>query len=130
MLRGVRGATTVESDDAAHIADRTSELVRILVESNGIGAGDVASAVFTATEDLSAAFPAVAARTVPGWEAVPLLCAREIPVPGALGRCIRVLIHWNTDRPATEIRHAFVRGARTLRPEWAIPLPGDEEGGR
>ena len=130
MLRGVRGATTVESDDAGQIADRTSELVRILVESNGIRSADVASAVFTATPDLSAAFPAVAARTVPGWEAVPLLCAREIPVPGALARCIRVLIHWNTDRPAREIRHAFVRGARTLRPEWAVSLPGDEAGPR
>ncbi|HEY6065155.1 MAG TPA: chorismate mutase, partial [Thermoanaerobaculia bacterium] len=126
MLRGVRGATTVETDDAGQIADRTSELVRILVESNGIRSRDVASAVFTATPDLSATFPAVAARTVPGWETVPLLCAREIPVPGALARCIRVLIHWNTDRPASEIRHTFLRGARTLRPEWAVSLPGDE----
>jgi chorismate mutase len=130
MVRGVRGATTVASDEAGEIADRTSELVRILVESNGIRPEDVSSAIFTATPDLSAAFPAVAARTVPGWETVPLICAREIPVPGALARCIRVLIHWNTDRASSEVRHAFLRGARGLRPEWAVRVPGDEDGGR
>jgi len=129
MLRGVRGATTVDDDDPRHIAERTAELVRILVDSNGIRAEDVASAVFTATADVSSAFPAVAARTVPGWEAVPLLCAREIPVPGALGRCIRILIHWTTDRPASDVRHAFLRGARTLRPEWAARVPDDRETG-
>ena len=128
MLRGVRGATTVDEDDPRQIAERTSELVRILVEANGIRAEDVASAVFTATPDLSAAFPAVAARTVPGWEAVPLLCAREIPVPGALGLCIRVLIHWNTDRPASAVRHAFLRAARSLRPEWAVSVDGEAAG--
>ncbi|HYK42279.1 MAG TPA: chorismate mutase [Thermoanaerobaculia bacterium] len=129
MLRGVRGATTVDEDDPRQIAERTSELVRILVESNGIRAEDVASAVFTATHDVAAAFPAVAARTVPGWEAVPLLCAREIPVPGALGRCIRVLIHWNTELPASAVRHAFLRGARILRPEWAVPPAESGESG-
>ena len=129
MLRGVRGATTVAEDDPRQIAERTSELVRILVESNGIRAEDVASAVFTATPDVSAAFPAVAARSVPGWETVPLLCAREIPVPASLGRCIRVLIHWNTDLPASAVRHAFLRGARVLRPEWAVPAgEGGERG--
>jgi chorismate mutase len=128
MLRGVRGATTLDEDDPRQIAERTSELVRILVEANGIRAEDVASAVFTVTPDVSAAFPAVAARSVPGWEAVPLLCAREIPVPGALGRCIRVLIHWNTERPASSVRHAFLRGARNLRPEWALP-PGEQKEG-
>ena len=125
MVRGVRGATTVENDDPGHIAERTSELVRILVDSNGIHAEDVASAIFTATPDLTAVFPAVAARAVPGWEGVPLLCAGEIPVAGALARCIRVLIHWNTDRASSQVRHAFLRGARGLRPEWAVRVEGD-----
>jgi chorismate mutase len=128
MVRGVRGATTVETDDAGHIAERTAELVRILVDSNGIRPEDVASAIFTATPDLSAVFPAVAARTVAGWEGVPLLCAGEIPVAGALARCIRVLIHWNTDLAASEIRHAFLRGARKLRPEWAVLVEGESDG--
>lgn len=128
MVRGVRGATTVENDDPGHIAERTSELVRILVNSNGIRAEDVASAIFTATPDLTAVFPAVAARGVSGWEGVPLLCAGEIAVAGALPRCIRVLIHWNTERPSSQVRHAFLRGARGLRPEWAVSVEEKGEG--
>jgi len=126
MTRGVRGATTVEANDDAAIAERTRELLRILVERNGIRAEEIASAVFTVTEDLDAQFPAVAARALSDWKDVPLLCVREIPVPGSLGHCIRVLIHWNTDRPQAEIRHVFLRGARKLRPEWAVRVPGDD----
>jgi chorismate mutase len=127
VIRGLRGATTVAANEAGQIAERTRELIRLLVELNGLRADDVASALFTVTEDLDAAFPAVAARVFAEWKDVPLLCAREIPVPGSLGRCIRILIHWNTDRPQTEIRHVFLRGARHLRPEWAVRVPGDEE---
>ena len=127
MVRGVRGATTVERDEPGHIADRTRELLNVLIRSNGILAEDVASAIFTVTSDLSAAFPTVAARTLPGWTDVPLLCSREIPVEGSLGRCIRVLLHWNTERAQGEIRHAFLRAARTLRPEWALRVEGDED---
>lgn len=127
MIRGVRGATTVSRNDAGEIAERTRELIRLLVESNGIRPDDIASAVFTVTEDLDAAFPAVAARGFSEWKDIPLLCVREIPVPGSLGHCIRILIHWNTDRPQAEIRHVFLRGARHLRPEWAVRVPGDEE---
>jgi len=125
--RGVRGATTVERNGAAEITERTLELVRILLASNGILPADVASATFTVTEDLDAEFPAIAVRSLPGWEDVPLLCAREIPVPGALGLCVRVLLHWNTATPQGEVRHAFLRGARRLRPRWAVRVPGDEE---
>lgn len=128
MLQGIRGATTVERNDAGEIAERTRELLRLLVELNGIRGEDVASAIFTVTSDLDAAFPAVAARALPGWQDVALLCAREIPVPGSLGRCIRVLIHWNTERPQAESRHVFLRGSRGLRPEWSVRVPGDEEG--
>lgn len=127
MIRGLRGATTVAANDAGQIAERTRELIRILVEANGLRAEDVASATFTVTEDLDAAFPAVAARDFVEWKDVPLLCAREIAVPGSLGHCIRILIHWNTDRPQADIRHVFLRGARNLRPEWAVRVPGDEE---
>jgi chorismate mutase len=124
--RGVRGATTADRNDAAHIAERALELVRLLAQSNAILPGDVASATFTSTADLDAEFPAMPIRSLPGWENVPLLCAREIEVPGSLGRCIRVLLHWNTERPQSEVRHAFLRGARTLRPAWAVRVPGDE----
>lgn len=126
MTRGVRGATTVSANEAGQIADRTRELIRLLVEANGMRPGDIASAIFTVTDDLDAAFPAVAARALPEWRDVPLSCAREIPVPGSLGRCIRILIHWNTDRPQEMVRHVFLRGARELRPEWGVRVPGDE----
>jgi chorismate mutase len=120
----------VERNDAGEIADRTRELLRLLVDRNGLRAEDVASAVFTVTSDLDAAFPTVAARPLPGWEQVPLLCSREIPVPGSLARCIRVLIHWNTERPQAVIHHVFLRGARVLRPEWAVrvDVEGELEG--
>ncbi|MEP6800579.1 MAG: chorismate mutase [Acidobacteriota bacterium] len=127
MLQGVRGATTVERNEAAQIADRTRELLRLLVDANGIRSDEVASAIFTVTSDLDAAFPTVAARAIPGWQEVALICSREIPVPGSLGHCIRVLIHWNTERRQAEVRHVFLRGARSLRPEWSVRVPGDEE---
>ena len=127
MIRGVRGATTVSANDALQIADRTRELIRLLVEANGMKASDIASAIFTVTDDLDAAIPAVAARDLPDWKDVPLSCAREIPVPGSLGHCIRILIHWNTDRPQDEVRHVYVRAARGLRPQWALRVPGDDD---
>jgi chorismate mutase len=128
-VRGVRGATTVEHNGAAEIGNRTLELLRVLVEQNGLRPEDLASATFTVTDDLDAAFPAQRVRETPGWEDVPLLCAREIPVPGALGMCIRVLLHWNTERAAPRIRHAYLRGARALRPAWAVRVPGDDDAG-
>jgi chorismate mutase len=126
-VRGVRGATTVSRNDAGEIAERTRELIQLLLDANGVRPQDIASALFTVTADLDAQFPAVAARELADWKDVPLLCAREIPVPRSLGNCIRVLIHWNTDRPQKEVRHVFLRGARRLRPEWAVRVPGDEE---
>ncbi len=125
-MRGVRGATTVGSNDAGQIVARTEELLARMVAENGIRPADVASAVFTVTEDLDAEFPAVAARALAGWEDVPLLCAREIPVPGSLGRCVRILLHWNTDRSPADVRHVFLRGARELRPQWARRAEGDD----
>ncbi len=124
--RGIRGATTVDANAAEAIKERTLELLGILVASNGIRPEDLASATFTVTADLDAEFPALAARSLPGWDEVPLLCAREIPVKGSLERCIRVLLHWNTERLQREVRHAFLRGARRLRPAWAVRVDGDE----
>lgn len=125
--RGIRGATTVDANAAGDIRERTLELLEVLVAGNGIRPEDLASATFTVTEDLDAEFPALAVRSLPGWQDVPLLCAREIPVAGSLARCVRVLLHWNTDRQQREVRHAFLRGARSLRPAWAVRVPGDEE---
>jgi len=124
--RGVRGATTADENGAAHIAERTLELLWILVELNAIRPEDLASATFTLTEDLDADFPATPVRRLAGWEEVPLLCAREIPVRDSLPRCIRVLLHWNTEKAQRDVRHAFLRGARSLRPAWAVRVPGDD----
>lgn len=124
--RGIRGATTVDGNSARDIGERTLELLGILIAENGLRPEDVASATFTVTDDLNAEFPALAVRTLPGWEEVPLLCAREIPVPGALPGCVRILLLWNTDRTQREVRHAFLRGARSLRPAWARNVPGEE----
>ena len=117
--RGIRGATTVEENTAEAILAATRELLVCIVEANGLEVEDVASAIFTATPDLTAAFPAQAAREM-GWHNVALLDAQEIPVPGSLERCIRVLIHWNTEKSAAEIRHVYLRGARTLRPDRTL----------
>lgn len=125
-IRGVRGATTVATNEAGQILARTEELLARLVAENGIRPEDVASAVFTLTDDLDAEFPAVAVRALEGWADVPLVCAREIPVPGSLGRCVRVLLHWQTDRRPQEVRHVFLRGARELRPRWARRVDGDD----
>lgn len=128
-VRGVRGATTVGANDAKAIIDATAELLRVLAELNGLRPEDVAYVWFTVTPDLDAAFPADAARVALGWTDVPLICGREIPVPGALGKCVRVLIAWNTPKTQKEVRHAFLRGAKTLRPAWAVELPNGRGGG-
>jgi chorismate mutase len=116
--RGVRGATSAENDSAAAILSATRELLMEMAAANSIGTEDIASVVFTATPDLTAAFPARAAREL-GWQHVPLLDAQEIPVPGSLPRCIRVLIHWNTAKSQADIQHVYLREARSLRPDLA-----------
>ena len=124
--RGIRGATTVRANDARAIYDATLELLTLVRDRNDLRPEDVAYAMFTVTPDLDASFPADAARAGLGWTEVPLICAREIPVPGALGMCVRVLILWNTSRTQSDVTHVFLRGARSLRPAWAVDLP--EEG--
>jgi chorismate mutase len=116
-VRGVRGATTVEADLAEAIDGATRELLEAMLKSNsGMIPEDLASALFTVTDDLSASFPASAARNL-GWENVPLICAQEIPVPEGLPRCIRVLLHWNTDLPQSAIHHVYLGAAAALRPD-------------
>ena len=124
-VRGIRGATTVARNDPKAIYDGTVELLSTIVKFNGVRAEDVGYIWFTVTDDLNTAFPADAARVGLGWTDVPLICGREIPVPGALGRCVRVLIAWNTPKTQTDVRHVFLHGARVLRPSWAVELPGD-----
>jgi chorismate mutase len=114
--RGIRGAITVETDSATAILTATRELLTRIVEINGIAVEDIASAFFTVTPDLTAAFPAQAAREL-GWQHVALLDAQEIAAPGGLSRCVRVLVHWNTERPQIEIRHVYLRDATSLRPD-------------
>ncbi len=126
-VRGVRGATTARGNDALAITDATLELLRVLRDRNAIKPEDIGYIWFTVTPDLDAAFPADAARAGMGWTDVPLICGREIPVPGALGLCIRVLIAWNTNIAQRDVKHAFMRGARGLRPAWAVDLPGQKE---
>ena len=112
--RGIRGATTVERNESEEILAATKELLQLMVERNNLRLEDIASAIFTVTDDLDAAFPAAAARAM-GWMEVPLMDAREIPVPNSLGKCIRVMLHVNTMRNVAEIRHVYIRGAVNLR---------------
>lgn len=114
MVRGIRGATTVDRNDPQEIREATQELLQIILKENALSTEDLVSAIFTVTPDLNADFPASSARAI-GWQLVPLLCSTEIPVPGALPHCIRVLLHSNSDRCQREIRHIFLRNAVILR---------------
>jgi chorismate mutase len=125
--RGVRGATSVEHNNREEILTATRQLLALMVRRNGIDKQDVASAIFTTTVDLDAEFPALAARQL-GWLDVPLLCGHELNVPGSLRHCIRVLVHWNTDRKQSEIEHIYIRDAVRLRPDLSKlpPVNWDE----
>jgi chorismate mutase len=118
-VRGVRGATTVDVDDEEAILKATGELLQALLQANpALQVQDIASAWFTATSDLHAAFPARAARQM-GWNETALMCAQEMQVPAGLPRCIRVLLYWNTDLSQAEVKHVYLREARILRPDIA-----------
>lgn len=116
-VRGIRGATSVAEDVPDQILAATRELLEELLKSNGITEFDeIVSAIFTTTPDLTATFPAEAARAI-GMRLVPLLCASEIAVPGSLPHCVRVLLHVNTDKPQCEMVHVYLREAKRLRPD-------------
>ena len=126
VCRGVRGAITVATDDREEILMATRQLLALMIRRNGIEATDVGSTIFTVTKDLSAEFPALAARQL-GWLEVPLLCAYELSVPDALPRCIRILVHWNTAIPQADIQHVYLREAQKLRPDLCQLPPVDYE---
>jgi len=114
MVRAIRGATTVAENKAELIKEATIELLTTIVKKNNLRLEDIISAIFTVTPDLNADFPASSAREI-GWNMVPLICATEIPVPGSLSRCIRVLIHINSNLRQDQIHHVYLREAVRLR---------------
>ncbi len=118
MVRGIRGAITVEADDKEQIISATEQLLEEICQQNKFSPEDIASVIFTVTQELRTTFPAEAARKR-GWLTVPMLCANEIPVPGSLAMCIRVLIHVNTELTQSEIKHVYLRRAVVLRPDWS-----------
>ena len=125
IMRGIRGATTIETDVKENVMSATLELLgKIFAANPDLKTEDIASAIFTVTEDIISAFPALAARQI-GWDQVPMMCAREIPVQDSLPLCVRVLIHWNTSKAQDAVRHVYLRGAEKLRPD--INLTSDRE---
>ena len=112
-MRAVRGATTVEQDTVEQVDERVQELLAEVMSRNALVEDDVISIIFTATGDVVSMFPATAARSC-GFGAVPLLCASEIPVPGATPRCIRALLHVTTTREPEDLRHVYLHGAQGL----------------
>lgn len=123
--RGVRGATTADDNQSDAILQATRELLALMIRKNGIEAQDVASAIFSTTRDLDAAFPALAARQL-GWIDVPLLCTHEIHVPDSLTRCVRILIHWNTTKEQKDVEHVYIKDAVVLRPELSQRLSQED----
>lgn len=115
-VRGIRGAVTVEENTKDEILTKTAEMLQSLIDKNSLKVEDIISAVFSVTDDVNADFPAVAARKL-GWIYTPLMCTREIPVPGSLESCIRVLLHVNSERKQDEIVHVYLYEARRLRPD-------------
>ncbi|MBI2863915.1 MAG: chorismate mutase [Chloroflexi bacterium] len=116
--RGIRGATTAEDNTREAILAATTKLLRTVIDANDLDSTDIASVCLTTTPDLNAEFPAVAARML-GWTEVPILCGHEMAVPGSLQKCVRVLIHYNTNKRQDEIVHVYIKGARSLRPDLA-----------
>ncbi|MFB4307597.1 chorismate mutase [Actinomadura sp. GTD37] len=113
-VRAVRGATQIDADDRDQILEATTELVSAVMSRNELSTDDVISVIFTVTPDLTAEFPALAARKL-GFHEVPLLCATEIGVPGALPRVIRLMAHIETGRARSDVQHVYLRGATALR---------------
>jgi chorismate mutase len=124
--RAVRGAVVADANTRDDILRATRELLALMVRQNGIHPEDVGSVIFSTTRDLDAEFPAQAARQL-GWLDVAMMCDNELDVAGSLRRCIRVLVHWNTDKPNSDIIHVYLRGASILRPDLAQVPPVDWE---
>ncbi|UTR13025.1 chorismate mutase [Evansella sp. LMS18] len=120
MVRGIRGATTVEENNADEILTATLRLFKEMEAANTYRPDDISHVLITVTEDLNAAFPAGALRKLEGYDLVPVMCAREIPVPGSLEKCIRVMMTVNTEKRPEEIKHIYLEKAVTLRPDLSL----------
>ena len=118
-VRGIRGAVTVEANEAGQISEATLTMVNEIMSSNDIDPADICSVLITVTQDLDDSFPAQAVRQLPGWELVPLMCALEVPVKGSLERCVRLMVLVNTEKSQKEIQHVYLGGAQALRPDLA-----------
>ncbi|MFA7295867.1 MAG: chorismate mutase [Dehalococcoidia bacterium] len=116
LVRGIRGATTVEANTKEAILEAAAELLSAVVDANNVQHEHVASIIFSTSPDLNAEFPAVAARNL-GWTDVALMCGHEMGVPGSLPKCLRILMHVNTEQGLADIKHIYLRGARALRPD-------------
>jgi chorismate mutase len=117
VIRGVRGAITVNRDKDTEIVNATERLLREMIIQNDMIPENVASLFISVTEDLTSDFPAKAVRRFEGWSYVPVMCMREIPVPNSLKLCIRVMVHLNTDKAQKDIEHIYLEGATVLRPD-------------
>jgi len=117
MIRGVRGAITVENNVEAEILSATESLFKEMINSNQIKASDVASVFLSVTDDINAAFPAKVIRMQEDWIFVPVMCMKEIAVPNSLEKCIRIMMHWNTELCQDEIQHIYLEKAIQLRPD-------------
>jgi chorismate mutase len=123
QIRGIRGATVVEADQPESILAATRDLLCAILDANPtLQTSDLASVIFTVSTDLSSVYPAQAARQL-GWNYVPMLCMQEMPVPGGLPRCIRVLLHWNSKLPQESIHHIYLGAASSLRPDLSTAKP-------
>ena len=122
-IRGLRGATVAAANTSEAIHAATRELLLTMVDANALDPEEVASIIFTASPDLNADYPALAARQL-GWVDVAMLCAQEIAVPGGMPGCIRVLIHWNTDKRRDEVHHVYLHAAAQLRPDRTASAAG------
>jgi chorismate mutase len=117
MMRGIRGAITIEVNQKDHIENKTEILLREMIQQNHLQAESIASIFISVTDDIDAGFPAAAARRIAGFTYVPIMCMREIPVPGSLPMAIRIMIHANIDTAQKDIKHIYLEGAKILRPD-------------
>lgn len=122
MLRGIRGATTVNNNDRQEILSSVGELLSVLVQENGINREDIGAIIFSSTPDIDVAFPAAGARQL-GWADVPLFGTQEMDCPTGVKRCIRILLLLNTERSQQEIKHIYLREAKVLRPDLCLEMP-------
>ena len=119
MIRGLRGATTIESDKQELVWDETAKLVREVVAANNVDVDDIASIIISTTPDITSAFPARSVRLMEGWQYVPVMCMHEMDVPNTLPLCIRVLIHANVEVSQKDVKHLYLNDAIKLRPDLA-----------